>query len=472
MKWLPLLPEAYFFLAAGVFFCLALLSRSNPRRDFRVALFLTAGGVATTLGVVNGEGLFFSQVYRVDLFSQVFKVFLAVGVFLVICLCSGLKDIPENRHPEFYFLFFLGTLAMMMLMSSVELLTIYIALELVSYSLYLLVPLRKGYGLHWEAGIKYFLIGASTSAVMLFGLALLYGAVQTTYLTVLVKRVPGMMGTPLVFIGLLFTLCGFFFKLALFPFHVWAPGVYQAAANQATAYIATVSKVAAMAILLRLVSLCGGEGRTLVHILAMLAIASMTLGNLMAMVQKDLKRLLGYSAVAHAGYVLTGILCLNESGYAGAVFYALAYLVMNFICFLVVIKVADQGQDLQIAQLAGLHRRSPLLAMALLLGFFSLGGIPPTIGFTGKFLVFLAAMGKGYFYLVLIGMINVVLSLYYYALVIKAAYFLKPREDLPKIALSWPTRMLTVAMISILVGGGLFPDFLYTLATTAARLLV
>ena len=153
---------------------------------------------------------------------------------------------------------------------------------------------------------------------------------------------------------------------------------------------------------------------------------------------------MAYSAIAHAGYVLTGILCLNESGYAGAVFYALAYLVMNFICFLVVIKVADQGQDLQIAQLAGLHRRSPLLAMALLLGFFSLGGIPPTIGFTGKFLVFLAAMGKGYFYLVLIGMINVVLSLYYYALVIKAAYFLEPQEDLPKISLSWPVRMLTV----------------------------
>lgn len=471
MKWLLLLPEVYFFLAAGVFFVLALLPRSNLQRDFRIALFLTIGGVAATLGVVNGEALFFSQVYRVDLFSQVFKVILALGVFLTVCLCSELKGIPENRHPEFYFLFFLGTLAMMMLMSSVELLTMYIALELVSYSLYLLVPLRRGYGLHLEAGIKYFLIGASTSAVMLFGLALLYGAVQTTYLTLLVKRIPGMMGEPLVFIGLLFTLCGFFFKLALFPFHVWAPGVYQAAANQVTAYIATVSKVAAIAILLRLVSLCGGENPTMVHILAILAIASMTLGNLVALVQKDLKRLLAYSAIAHAGYVLVGILSQNESGYAGAVFYALAYMVMNFICFLVVIKTADHGQDLEIAQLAGLHRRSPLLAMALLLGIFSLGGIPPTIGFTGKFLVFLAAMRKGYFFLVLIGMINVVLSLYYYALVIKAAYFLEPQEDLPKISLPWSARMLTVAIIIIIVGGGLFPDYLYALATAVSRLL-
>ena len=134
----------------------------------------------------------------------------------------------------------------------------------------------------------------------------------------------------------------------------------------------------------------------------------MTLGNLVAIVQKDLKRLLAYSAIAQAGYVLVGILSMNESGYAGAIFYALAYLVMNFICFLVVVKVARDGSDLQIDQLAGLHRRSPLLAMALMLGVFSLGGIPPTIGFTGKFLVFTAAMKNGYFYLVLIGMVNVV----------------------------------------------------------------
>ncbi len=472
MNGLLLIPEAYFFLVAGVFFIFSMFFPSNPRRDFRTAFFLTAGGLVVSLGAVRFEGSLFSQVIRVDFFSQVFKVMLAGGVFLIVCLSSELNGIERRRHSEFYFLLSLCTLALMLLVSSVELLTIYLALELASYCLYLLVPLRKGYGIHFEAGLKYFLIGAATSAVTIFGLASLYGATGTTYVPDLRRVLPGLMGSPLAFIGLIFTLSGFFFKLALFPFHVWAPGVYQGAANQVTAYIATASKVAAIAILLRMVSLSGGGSRPLVHILAVLAIASMTLGNLVAMVQKDLKRLLGYSAIAQAGYVLIGILSFNESGYAGAIFYALAYLVMNFLCFLVVVKVAPDGSNLQIAQLAGLHRRSPLLAMALMLGVFSLGGIPPTIGFTGKFLVFTAAMKNGYFYLVLIGMINVAVSLYYYALIVKAAYFLEPDEDLPRISLSLATQLLTSALIVIVVGGGLFPGYLYELAGAAARYLI
>jgi NADH-quinone oxidoreductase subunit N len=198
----------------------------------------------------------------------------------------------------------------------------------------------------------------------------------------------------------------------------------------------------------------------------------MTLGNLVAIVQKDLKRLLAYSAIAHAGYVLIGILTVSENGYAGAIFYALAYLAMNFTCFLVVAKVAQDGSDLKVVQLAGLHRRSPLLAMALMVGVFSLGGIPPTIGFTGKFLVFVAAMQKGYFYLVFIGMINVAVSLYYYALVVKAAYLQEPAEALAPIRLSIPTRLLAVMMVIVIVVGGMFPAHLYSLARAAAHALV
>jgi NADH-quinone oxidoreductase subunit N len=185
-----------------------------------------------------------------------------------------------------------------------------------------------------------------------------------------------------------------------------------------------------------------------------------------------MKRLLAYSSISHAGYVLIGILSMSASGYASAIFYALAYLVMNLCCFLVVVKVAHDGSDLKIAQLAGLHRRSPLLAMALMLAVFGLAGIPPTIGFTGKFLVFAAAMEKGYVTLVIIAMINATISLYYYILVVKAAYLMEPDEELPELPVSMPTKVLTVVLVTVMVVFGVFPHHLLEVARAAARMLM
>jgi NADH-quinone oxidoreductase subunit N len=469
MKWLILGPEI-FFLGVAVIFLILSMTRPNGRRDFSAALFLAGIGVAATLATLRLEGSLVYGAYRVDLFSQVFKGLLSVGFFLVVCLCSDLNGIQEKRHSQFYFLVATCTLGMMLLVSSTELLTMYVALELASYSLYALVPLRSG-GQQMEAGIKYFLCGIATSALMLFGLASLFAATQTTLISELILKLPGLLNTPTAFIGLLLTLCGFFFKLALFPFHVWAPSVYQGAANQVTAFVATATKVTAMAMLVRLVSMSDGN-TSLARVLVALAIISMTYGNLVALVQKDLKRLLAYSAIAHAGYSLIGILSMNPTGYAAAVFYAVGYLAMTFVCFLVVVKVAFDGRDLAIAQLAGLHRRSPLLAMALMVGVFSLGGIPPTIGFTGKFLVFTAAMQRGYFLLVLIAMINVVVSLYYYIQVVKAAFLLEPEEELPGINLSAPATILTVVMVLIIVLGGIYPRYLFQLAEAAVQALL
>jgi NADH-quinone oxidoreductase subunit N len=469
MTWMILRPEIYFLAVAAVFLILSLAGH-NRRRDFSVALLLSGLGVAVALSSIRLEGTLIHGAYRVDLFSQVFKGLLSVGFFLVVCLCSNLKGIQEDRHPEVYLLLATCTLGMMFLVSSVELLTLYVSLELTSYSLYALVPLRTGSGQQIEAGIKYFLIGIATSALMLFGIACLFGATHTTSVAELARKLPGLLDTPMAFVGLLLTLCGFFFKLALFPFHVWAPSVYQGAANQVTAFVATATKVTAMAMLVRLVSMGGGHP-AFARMLIALAILSMTYGNLVALIQKDLKRLLAYSAMAHAGYALIGILSMNPTGYAAAAFYAVAYLAMTFTCFLVVVKVASDGRDLAIVQLAGLHRRSPLLALALLVAVFSLGGIPPTIGFAGKFLIFNAAMQRGYFPLVLIAMLNVAVSLYYYIMVVRAAFLLEPQEDLPAIRLSPPVTLLAAALVVLMVVGGLFPGYLFQLAAVAVQSL-
>jgi len=472
MSWIIFSPEIYFLMAGTAFLGLSMARRVRPEQVYFIALVLASVGVGVCLACVRLTGDLFLETYRVDLFSQVFKVMLSMGLFLVVCLCTELEGIEERLHPEFYFLLNICTLAMMMLVSSVHLLTIFVALELSSYSLYTLVFLRKGRDRGIDAGIKYFLIGASASAMMLFGFALLYGSIQAAYLVEILKILPGVINRPMVIIALILLLSGFFFKLAVFPFHFWAPDVYESAANQVTTYIATASKVAAIAILMRIVALSGGGSTYLVHVLVTFSIVSMTLGNLAAVVQKDLKRLLAYSSIAHAGYVLIGILSMNADGYAGAIFYALSLLMMKFTCFLVVVKVADDGRNLDIEHLAGLHRRSPILAMALMLSLFGLAGIPPTIGFTGKLLIFTAAMQKGYFTLVLIAMINVVISLYYYLLVVKAAYLLVPGKELPDLKVSPSIKVLAGLLILGMVGGGIFPNYIIELSKAAAIVLL
>ena len=474
MNWKIFSPEIYYLLVSLWFLTQSMLPRLKPRHNYFSAFSLAAVGVLICLITVTSEGFLFYNTYQINLFSQVFKVLLSLGLFLVICLCPNLTAVNEKHHPEFYLLLFVCTLAMMMLVSSVHLLTIYVALELSSYSLYILVALRRGRDMGLEAGIKYFLIGIFASAVMLFGLALLYGTTRATYLSEMAAVLPDLMDNPAVIIGLLLTLSGFFFKLAVFPFHFWAPDVYQGAANQVSAYIATASKVAAMALLIRMAALSGSgaAGNYAVHVLVALSIISMTVGNLAAIVQKDIKRLLAYSTIAHAGYIMIGILSMNPAGYSAVIFYALALLVMKFTAFMVVVKVADDDRNLQIDQLAGLHQRSPILALALMVSIFSLAGIPPTIGFTGKLLVFLAAMKQGYFTLVLIAMINVVISLYYYLLVVKAAYLQKADVALPEVQLSLPAKVLAAALVVFMVVVGIFPRDVLELAEAATRAIV
>jgi NADH-quinone oxidoreductase subunit N len=462
-------PEMVYGIMALVFGWLSLRSSADGRcKPSGIAIVLALLGFGVSVACMGLTGNAFSGAYRVDRFSQFFKVLLAAGLLMVLWLCRNIEEQTEGIEPkwvpECFLLLTLSTAAMMVMVSAVHLIGIYLSLEVSSYSLYVLVSLRRERSKPIAFALRYFLIGAGASALMLLGLVLLYGfsqSVQTADIAGLSAekwREPGLMIGMMLFCG------GFLFKLAVFPFHFWAPEVYSAAANPIAAYIATASKVAAIALLIRLCSL-SAMNAFLSDALAVLAVLTMTVGNLSAIVQKDFKTLLAFSSVAQAGYVLIGVLAMSPDGFAASAFYSVGLLAMKMTCFLVVVKVAANGQNPKIGDLAGLHRKSPILALALMLALFGLAGIPPTIGFSGKLLLFTAAMQQGRFGLVLFAMINVVVSLYYYLQVLKAAYLLDPSPSQPELHLSSGDRILVYGLILVMLVAGFYPEPLLRVAT-------
>lgn len=469
MNWINFSIEIFYFMAAMTMLVLSMVIRCGPRRLYQTAWWLSVVGVLIGLFGIQLKGMLFGNVYRVDNFSQVFKLALAVGHLGVISLCNELSGVRQRLEAEFYLLLFACTLAMMMLVGMVHLWLIYLTLELSSYCLYVLVALRREKEIGHKAALQYFLVGICASALMVFGLALFYSATGVVFLKDVAVLSAAKFQTPMAAVGLVLALSGFFFKLAVFPFHFWAPDAYEGASDQVATYIATASKVAAVAILIRFTVAVAPAERYLVFVLMTMSLFSMTIGNLSAIAQKDLKRLLAYSSVAHGGYLLLAILCFGPAAATAAIFYAFTVLVMKFSCFFVISQVAADGNNVDINQLAGLHRRSPVLALTLMLSLFALAGIPPTIGFSGKLLIFKAAITKGYLWLVVFAMVNVVISLYYYLLMVKAAYLTKPATPLGPISLPLRFKILAVGLIIVMVAAGIYPTPLIVVARSAAQ---
>ncbi|RPH48120.1 MAG: NADH-quinone oxidoreductase subunit N [Desulfobacteraceae bacterium] len=465
------LPEIYLLLTALVFFCQSLW-KSSPRLNQGIALILSGIGVIITVYTINLTGELFYNAYRIDLFSQIFKCLISLGLFLIILIGQNLKSIEERFQPEFFMFLSICSLGLMMMVSSIELLTLFIAMELSSYSLYILIPVRKEINVgKMEAAIKYILFGAGATGIMLFGMSYLFGMTHSTYMVDILKMMPELVRQPVAVIGILFILCGFFFKLAVVPFHFWTPDVYEGAANITVSFIATMPKLAAMALLLRVVSLAGAGAVDLIKVLVLLAVVSMTFGNLAALVQKDFKRLLAYSSIAHAGYVILGALTMNTVGFAAAVYHITAYLLMNLACFLVLCSVSRDGENVMIKDLSGLHRRSPLLAFTLAVGAFALAGIPPTAGFTGKFFLFTAALSQGHLALVIIAAVNTAISIFYYLNIVRSAYGKDP-DGLPDVPLSFSNRLLNYGLIMAIILMGALPTLFIELAKTACETII
>lgn len=466
------MPELALMLTVLVLFFMT-LGKFRTGTIQAVSLVLTAITIVATFASMGNEANMFYDAYQIDALSQLFKMVIVVGLFLIFYLGSGLTGIDDNLHPEYNMFLAISALGLMFLSSSVELLTILLSLEISSYALYVVIPFRRGSGrMHVEAGIKYVLFGAASTGLTLYGMSYIFGLAHTTYLNELAEMMPALIATqPLAVIAMVLVMTAFFYKLALFPMHFWTPDVYQGASNETTSFVATLPKVGAVLLLLRFVAVAGVDVSQLTWVLAAIAVLSMTLGNMTALVQTDLKRLLAYSSIAHAGYVMLGILTADEMGMAAAVFYVIGYLLMNLGCFFVIYNISPEGENVTFDDLKGLSRRSPLLALTLLVSAFGMAGIPPTIGFIGKFMIFTGAIHKGFYALVIIAVMNAAVAAYYYLKMARAAYC-GADDDQELIVLPFGTKVMGAFFIlSIILIGSLPQSFLAAAKEAVVTLL-
>lgn len=448
-----LLPEL-FLLGCFTFYFILSLSR------VRWKTHLVSAGLALvvfllTLITFGEKGEFFAGALRVDTFTQAFKAICAFGFFLVFSFLKPERgESQEGYQNELYSFLTLSLLGLMILVSAEDLLSLFIALELSSYSLYVVLPLRKeGRIESIEGSLKYVFFGAMSSALALYGIGYLYALSGTTKLSALAVK-EGLFSS----LGILLFSVAFFFKLSLFPFHFWAPDVYQGAANSVAAFIASVPKVAVLAVLLKVVGLFPQESKGIKDTLWVISALSMTFGNLAALVQKDMKRLMAYSGIAHGGYVVLGLLEQGVQARAAVSFYALVYLLMTLGVFLVLVGISEKGRDVSLDDLSGLYSRSPLFAFTLAVSAFSLIGIPPTGGFMGKLFLFVVAYKAGYKLLVLIALINTVLSLFYYLNMVRLAYSKENLGRRDPVVLSPLDKAICLVVICLLLLLGVFPS--------------
>jgi NADH-quinone oxidoreductase subunit N len=465
-------PELTLTGMALVFFAFS-MTRSHPLLLQAVAMAFALMALITTTITYATEGALFAGVYQVDAFSQTFKILIALGMLLVVWLGSGLRGVKRSVRPEYYFFFALCCLGLMMMCSATELLTILLSLEISSFSVYILIPLRFGVGQRapLEAGIKYILFGLVATGITLYGMSYLFGLTGTTDLIAIMEALPRPLSLqPLALIGLMMMLCGIFYKLALFPMHFWMPDIFVGAAHETTAFVATVPKIAATALLIRVMTLSGPSAQ-LSTMLAIMAVLSMTLGNLLALAQDDIKRLLAYSSIAHAGYLIIGVLCIEPFGLLASMYYMYGYVWMSLACFFVIYNLADDGRNIRFHDLRGLYKRSPMMAGVLVVGAIGLAGLPPTIGFTGKFMIFAAALKQQHYWLVSLAVFNVCISAFYYLRLVRAAYS-NVEQETEHIYLSPAANILGILIIIAIIVGGLLPQNFLSLARDGLAILM
>jgi len=404
--------------------------RRNQRTLGNIALLGSLAAIVATLYQSQFPGPGFWNMVNVDTFS-VFFHFLVTAVTAVVILTSyEYMEVQQIRAGEYYGLILFGAVGMCLMSSAVELVLIFIALEISSISTYILAGFRRRAAISSEASVKYFLLGSFATAFFLYGIALMFGATGSTSISAISQVLRSGSIPLLAYAGIALMFVGLGFKVAAAPFHIWTPDVYEGAPSPVVGFMSTAPKAAVFAVLLRIMFQANAPGR--LWLIWVTAALSMTLGNLGALVQDNVKRLLAYSSIAHAGYLLVAFAALPSSGIPAAMFYAASYAAMNVGAFAVVSHFASAGERyVTLEDYSGLGRRSPLLAATLTIFLLSLIGIPITGGFFAKFYVFSAALQANLVGLVIIGVLNSAVGAYYYLRVMVVMYMREPREEAP-----------------------------------------
>ena len=408
----------------------------------------------------------------VDHFALFFGMIFLAATALIILLSVRYMEIEQEDHGEFYALILFATIGMMFMVEGLDLVVQFIGLETMALSFYVLVGFLRRERRSNEAALKYLLLGAFSSGILAYGFSLLYGMSNSTNLgviySIMVRREPS---NPLVLLALVTVAAGLFFKIAAVPFHQWAPDVYEGAPTTITAYLSVASTAASFALLVRLFQTVFWPVReNWIGLLGVVAVASMTVGNLAAITQTNIKRMLAYSSISHAGYVLMGLVAAgtgtpgNQNGLKGIAVYLFGYAFMQIGAFSVVIILRKRGLiGDELKDLNGLISRSPGAAILLLIAMLSLAGIPPTVGFLGKYYIFLALLQTGHIYLAIFAAAYVVPALYYYFRIIVHAFLKESTDAEPQVVTVWQTIALTICGFVVL-GAGIYPEPLLKLA--------
>ncbi|MDP3981246.1 MAG: NADH-quinone oxidoreductase subunit N [Chlamydiota bacterium] len=468
---LAILPELFIILLIFVYLSLHLFTPKSWEYRLSTIFILCFGLIAIPLFLGrNFRGVAFAGTYVQDGLSFYFKIFFSVNALMIMIMAREWFIRIERAKTEFILLILLATLGMFFLVSSNDFILLYVSLELITVSFFIMTAYHRSEGSSIEAGLKYLVLGALASGFLIYGISFLFGCTGSTQLSSISQFVAseGNRSIPLLF-ALILILVGLGFKIACVPFQFWVPDVYQGAPTPVTAFLSVGSKAAGIVLMLRIfLSVFPSLYEHWAPLLCALSAMTLFYGNLGAIAQKNIKRFLGYSSIGHAGFLIMGICAGNHLGISAVLYYLTAYMFSNLLIFMIVILFSKTSSKDLIQDYSGLSERSPLLAGAMFIALMSLAGVPPLAGFFGKFMVIIAITEKGLYWLALIGGVNIVISLYYYLSIVKKMYFESPQDN-SAIPIPFLARMLIILCLIGIIMLGIFQGPLVDAITASIR---